>query len=282
MKKKALLIILILFLSSYSVSSIELTIENKENIGSEKHFAVIIGTNYNSWTTSSAIEFKNSIDKDGYWDEIKLLSGFDATKNNIERQISWLISKSYGGTNTLLFYLIGHSGTSFFETSDGKVIYDSDFVKYFQKITSRFGKNKLILIFETCYSGRFCKEKENRFFENIFRYSFLKFENFLGFFKNTIYPLDKTKNLGILNNLVKPGRILITSCNTNELAYKGHYNIAAFTNYIKDAINDYDLEKIEDIFKIAKENTIIYADSFCSGPQTPQIIDRCDGKIRIV
>jgi len=121
--------------------------------GLPNHYAVFIGSD---WAFDASISKLKSVIDNGFWTDIKTVEGF-LSKNDVLNAIDWLYDKSLSNKEcTLLFYFCGHSGRNYVQLN-GENMLDVEFQSAFSKFDT---SDKLILIFETCFSGRMDDDTE--------------------------------------------------------------------------------------------------------------------------
>lgn len=265
----------------------------------KNHYAVLIGCG-DQWQEKSAKELKYKID-DGFWTDILMYTGSQVTVRNVENAINWLYNKGQSGDCTLLFYYAGHSTKNAITTENRDRINDVTLMSWFSKFSS---SDKLVLIFETCYSGRLddskSTQKSSKFLERFSLFNdFLEkhpiLSRFIQRFSNdngdklvtlgyddVENPEDGEDNEsydGVFINLVAPGRIVISACKSGQSAWQKRNSIAAFTYFLIDALGGTDY--IETAFYSAQTATYTHMRQIEGKWQKPQMADRIPGTVRI-
>ncbi len=280
-------IISILIITNFSINPtakktrVTLTKNNYLNQKSQNtnNYAVFIGCG-SQWQIKSAEKIKEKINN-GFWKETKIIKGSSATPENIQDSINWLYNKATNEECTLLFYYAGHSQKNALITSLNEKIYDIILMNWFSKFSMT---DKLILIFETCFSGRLeIKNKENLFTQNLLSFSqkiLNLVEKISQIINNQLFYYEKNETYdGVFINLVAPGRIVISASRQWQKAWQLDRNIGAFTYFLIKGLDE--TNYIETAFKSAKKSTRSYALQWEKQLQNPQIADRIIGNIEI-
>lgn len=220
----------------------------------KKYWALIIGVgiykNREDKTVGSihdANNIYNALIKDENWDEdnIKLITGKNATKLNIIRGFQWL-RKNEGKNDVSLIYLSSHGGKNEFDKfpfSSNSMSYHTfatykSFINPFTHITSfelsflinRLKSQEISVIIDCCYSGGFEELGEPK----------IGLFNILRMIRNKIHNI--LFKLGFLDELQEDGRVILMSSEKDSASWcipsKGAFYTMALMESIDKGLGD--------------------------------------------
>jgi len=280
--------------TAWNTGDLFLKIKGSEVQRRSNHYAVILSCG-EKWGDNGAILLKNTINK-GFWTEIKIKTD-GVTKSNIQSYIDWLYSKSLNGDCTLLFYYAGHTTDlkTAIKDSSGNRINDAVLQSWFSKFQMT---DDLVLIFETCFSGRLERKTVennkniferftfiNKIFERIKEkcprlMSFVEINDKQNYITTNEEPKENENYDGIFIDLVKPGRVILAaSKRIQEANQHGDYFFPAFTYFLIQELED--TRFIQNAFTPAKTETYFHVMNSWDKFQTPQMADRISYPVRI-
>ena len=225
--------VLFIILTSFSGTAIKISKESNESdesptmLGSK--YALIIGTGMVScpYSDYDARDMKNALVKNG-WNSlnIKTLIGLtEATKNNILSSIKIWLDARENSNDLVLIFFSGHG--KYNKIIAANVIEGIDPEKIeitgqeLDEAVSQLESQKIVLIFDSCFSGSFTD---------------------------------------IINPLSKPGRIILTACNSVELSRSDTNKLnGIFTYHLVNALNFADGTDKDNDKKISAREAFNYA-----------------------
>ena len=142
--------------------------QEKKCLLNKTYYAILVGINdYPGveldlpYSINEITSFKNTLLLGTNWEQsnIKVLTDTNATASNIIQKIRWL-DEQENENDISIFYYAGHGGKT--NTNEYLITYDSllSDVELAQELDKLEGK--VVVILDSCYSGGFIEELENR------------------------------------------------------------------------------------------------------------------------
>ncbi|MDI6917650.1 MAG: caspase family protein, partial [Thermoplasmatales archaeon] len=207
-------------------------------------------------------------------ENIRVLTDTNATKENIQNNITWIASNAKQN-DTVFFFFSGHGGHDYVLVY-GDTISDNELDLWFTDINS----TNLVIIIDSCYAGSMIEKSKTGCMDEVKNFSYVDgVKN-----ENPKKVGDFAKGLG------QDGRIVLAACAENQYSQEyDELSNGVFTYYLtgglKSALADTNGNgwvSAEEAFYYAKPRTYQFNNSENpAGGQDPQIYDGIEGELDI-
>ncbi|MCG2826852.1 MAG: caspase family protein, partial [Thermoplasmatales archaeon] len=204
---------------------------------------------------------------------IRVLTDANATKTNIQNNITWLASNAKPD-DVVLFLFSGHGGHDYVLVY-GNTISDNELDLWFSDINS----TNLVVIIDSCYAASMIEKSKTGYKNEIKNFSYMQGV------KNA-----SPKKVSGLKGLGQDGRIVLAACTKNQYSWEyDELSNGVFTYYLvegfKSALADTNGNgwiSAEEAFYYAKPKTYEFNNGENpAGGQDPQIYDGIEGELNI-
>jgi|GEM_PF-2738414 len=225
------------------------------------------------YTIDDVYDMRDVLINNCYFDpeNIRVLTDANATKENIQNNITWIASNAKQN-DTVFFFFSGHGGYGYVLVYGNKIS-DNELDSWFSDMNSA----NLVIIIDSCYAGSMIEKSKTGCTDEVKNFSSLH-----GVKNVSLEKLSSFKTLGHGN------RIVLAACDKNQYSWEyDELSNGVFTYYLTEGLkstladtNGNGWVSVEEAFYYAKPKTYEFNNSENpAGGQDPQIYDGIDGEV---